>query len=616
MARARGPEGRWSRLLMPLLCCTAVACSRSSPAPGDSGGGGGGAQAGSRGGAGGGGAPGSGGASGTSGTGGGGGASGGSGGSGGGAGGGGIAGADSTSGTGGVAGSGGGSGTGGASGNGGASGGGGASGTGGAAGGVVIVQPGVFVNYEYSGSWPTQKIAFKTRPGALTYKKVTIHEQFLAESCAIADYNHDGIPDVSSGRRWYQGPAFTKEHIFRGGHDALPRTGNEAFLQGVSDDSADYPFDMDGDGWADIINIAPPEEETKVSLAPAPQAHATAFWYRNPGPDLAGDPIWSGNLLHADIRGEQHGLVDVNGDGWPEIFGACRDCPPPAFNKGYYFGDPTHPTAAWKYRAITPTGLYLFPAGGLGLLHGFGFSDVDGDGKPDFLERGGAWLQGPDGSFPGGAPSSSLASCTGNPASCGWVKMDFFSGAPGGNQGGAHMYAWDIDGDGDVDVFSADWAHGEGLAWYENTSPDPRKPTTFSKHTFMNKAADKALFGVYFTEPHAAQVADMDGDGVPDIITGKMRLANPFSEGDPDPHGVPYVYVFKTVRDMPGVSGQAHLEPHLVDGGPVGPYVEGATGMAGAVGVGRQIAIGHVNTDGILDICVATKLGLYVFLGQ
>jgi hypothetical protein len=34
------------------------------------------------------------------------------------------------------------------------------------------------------------------------------------------------------------------------------------------------------------------------------------------------------------------------------------------------------------------------------------------------------------------------------------------------------------------------------------------------------------------------------------------------------------------------------------------------------LGVGRQIGIGHVNTDGIIDLCVATKVGLAVFLGQ
>jgi hypothetical protein len=34
------------------------------------------------------------------------------------------------------------------------------------------------------------------------------------------------------------------------------------------------------------------------------------------------------------------------------------------------------------------------------------------------------------------------------------------------------------------------------------------------------------------------------------------------------------------------------------------------------VGVGRQLSVGHANTDGIPDICIASKLGLYVFLGQ
>ena len=36
----------------------------------------------------------------------------------------------------------------------------------------------------------------------------------------------------------------------------------------------------------------------------------------------------------------------------------------------------------------------------------------------------------------------------------------------------------------------------------------------------------------------------------------------------------------------------------------------------GGMGVGRELTIGHANTDGIMDICVATKVGLAVFLGQ
>jgi hypothetical protein len=496
----------------------------------------------------------------------------------------------------------------------------GTAGTTGAAGNMGA--PTTFKNYQLNGSMPNVKAVIPTKAGGtLSYTKVVVNELFYAESCSIADYNHDDIPDISAGRRWYEGPTFAKAHIFRGGHDGLPRVGASAELvDGVSDDWADWPWDMDGDGWADIINVASADAEERVSLIPKPQTHGTAFWFKNPGTAaaLSADPAgatgqaWTPFLIHSDVRQEQHGLVDVNGDGKPEFYGACRDCTPTQ-TKGYYYGDWSTPAAAtqpWKYQAVTPKDMYPFPFGGLGWLHGLGFGDVNGDGKPDLLERGGAWLQQANGSWPGGATTSSIASCTTTPASCGWVKTNFWNGNNGGNQGGSHMYAWDMDGDGDMDVVSGDWAHGEGFAWYEQTAGQ-----VFIKHYFMNKATDKATYGVYFTEPHAAQAVDMDGDGVPDLITGKMRFAHPLDQGDPDPHGEPYLYVFKTVREAtPGVSGKAHFEPHLVDGSPTA--TEGATGMLGGVGVGRQLAVGQINADGIPDICVSTKLGLYVFLGK
>jgi len=501
----------------------------------------------------------------------------------------------------------------------------GTAGTTGAAGGNV--NPGAtFMNYELTGSMPKLKAVIPTAHGTLSYTKTVINEQFWAESCSIADYNHDGIADISAGRRWYEGPDFKKVHIYRGGHDALPRAGASAeLIDGVSDDWADYPWDMDGDGWPDIINIASSDAEERVSLLPKPQTHATAFWYKNPGvaamlsADPAGDAgqNWAAHVMHTDVRQEQHGMLDIDGDGKPEIYGACRDCVPTQ-TKGYYYQpDWTNPTGPWKYQAVTPKDMYPFPFGGTGWLHGIGFGDVNMDGKPDLLERGGVWEQQANPIFPASAATSSIASCTSNPASCGWVKTPLWNGDPGGNQGGAHMYAYDIDGDGDIDIFSADWAHGQNLAWYENTSADPKNPTSFVKHFFMksNSAADMATYGVFFTEPHAAQAVDMDGDGVPDIVTGKMRFAHPYDQNDPDPDGEPYLYVFKTVQEMhPGVSGKAHFEPHLVDGSPTAAV--GATGLNGGVGVGRQLAIGQINTDGIPDICISSKLGLYVFYGK
>jgi hypothetical protein len=51
----------------------------------------------------------------------------------------------------------------------------------------------------------------------------------------------------------------------------------------------------------------------------------------------------------------------------------------------------------------------------------------------------------------------------------------------------------------------------------------------------------------------------------------------------------------------PTTASPVTFEPHLVDD---------------ELGVGRQIAVGHLNDDGIADLCLATKVGLAVFLGQ
>jgi hypothetical protein len=268
---------------------------------------------------------------------------------------------------------------------------------------ATIRGPTTFVNYEVTGTWPaliagTAANPIKQTPGTLTYKMVQVQDQFLAESCSIADYNDDGIPDISSGHRWYEGPDFTKTHSYRSGHEAQPTDGtNVPFasyeFDGVSDDWADYPFDMDGDGWPDIINIASPEGSPPPLGDPAgtpvhPQQSSTGYWYKNPGnPANATDNYWTANLLLADIQIEQRGLADVDGDGKPELLGACKAC---GQTKGYYQGDWGNPTAPWTFHPVTR--VYAFPFDGTGIMNGIGMGDINGDGKPDFLERSGAWL--------------------------------------------------------------------------------------------------------------------------------------------------------------------------------------------------------------------------------
>jgi hypothetical protein len=476
-----------------------------------------------------------------------------------------------------------------------------------------------FKNYELSGSFPTAQIAMPTKAGGkLEYTKVVIHNQFLAESCSIADYNRDGTPDVSSGRIWYQGPDFKTTHAFRSGHGVLPSKGDGPEIDtGVSDDWSDFPWDVDNDGWADIINIAQCDVDEisktnpKVGIV---QPHATAYWYKNPGPGLAGDPMWVKNLMHQDVRLEQHTLVDMNKDGFPEIVGACKGCIP-ATTKGYYQANRANPAGGWTFVSVTVP--YTFPFGGLGWMHGSGAGDVNGDGFPDLLERGGAWIQ-----QPGQKWNSTVCTGKDTPAGCGWIKektpllqTGFYDGLQdnAGNKGASHMYAVDMDMDGKSDVVAADWAHGQRLFWYKQMDG-----YAFKKYQFMGTENEKAAWsGVGFTEPHALQVVDMDGDGRPDVITGKMRYAHPRGYGDPDLEATPVLYVFKNVGTpdaRPGAGGSPiTLQPVLVD--PIG--TPGMIGTPeGGVGVGRQLAVGHINTDGIPDICIASKVGLAVFLGK
>jgi hypothetical protein len=165
---------------------------------------------------------------------------------------------------------------------------------------------------------------------------------------------------------------------------------------------------------------------------------------------------------------------------------------------------------------------------------------------------------------------------------------------------------------------AADWAHGSGLWWYHQRKDASGCNSSFERYQFMgdsmrDNAADAVKWGAGFTAPHALQVYDMDGDGRLDVISGKMRLACPYDCNDPDPHGAPYLYVFKNVATPdPNSGAPITLQPVLVDGDPTA--MEGTTDAG--MGVGHQIAIGHVNTDGIMDICVATKVGLAVFLGK
>ena len=90
------------------------------------------------------------------------------------------------------------------------------------------------------------------------------------------------------------------------------------------------------------------------------------------------------------------------------------------------------------------------------------------------------------------------------------------------------------------------------------------------------------------------ELADIDGDGLLDIVSGKRFWAHGPS-GDAEPNAPPALVVFRLTRN----GSAAKYEPQLVSD--IG-------------GVGTQVTIGDLNQDQWPDIVVGNKLGTFVYL--
>jgi hypothetical protein len=418
----------------------------------------------------------------------------------------------------------------------------------------------------------------------LTYTKLTLHNRFLAESVAVGDFNQDGNLDIAAGRRWYAGPfgpnynTAAGEHIYRDGHEDLPVTGAAIEINtGVSDSWAAYSYDINGDGWDDIIQI------TASDIGPmlpgqTPIPFGTGNWYQNPK-NAAGN--WPKFQISADMKGEHKAFADMTGDGKPEILGSCKNCNP-IQTWGYWQANWTNPTAPWTFHPVTRT--YTYKDGCCGWLHGLGAGDVNGDGKLDLLERSGVWLQ----------PATPTGAWTflNNAFSI----PEFLGLEP--DIGGSNMYAYDVDGDGLNDVVSSSNSHGYGLAWFKQGPAG-----MFTRQMIMNTPEQMAMYNnVAVSQLHSLWLEDMDGDGLKDIVTGKTFLAHPYATGDAGGMDPVQFYVFKLVR-----TPTAHFEPHLIDAD---------TAMQKAAGGAREFKVIDINKDGIKDIVISSKRGLFVYLGK
>lgn len=348
-----------------------------------------------------------------------------------------------------------------------------------------------------------------TRPDEIPFEKHTI-DLGASETATIADINGDGKLDIVSGERWFEAPSWIS-HKFR----------SLNFQDNYVDNFSDLPLDVNGDGHMDIVSGS--------------YFSRKLYWMENPG---KGKGEWKEHAIDSGFPTEFAFLVDLDNDG------KAREVLPE-------FDRAEAPLAWYEVRnrafvkhVVSPTSFG----------HGIGVGDVNGDGRNDILTpkgwfeappdvRTGTWKWHPDfelGSVGfifvldvNGDGKPDLITSMAHNYGIFWMEQ----GEPG--KWTKHMIddSWsqshamtmaDLNHDGKMDFITGKrfMAHngkdpGEreplGLYWYEYTRSDDGKSVVWIKHVI--DYSTRAGGGLQIN------IADIDGDGDPDIVTaGKSGL--------------------------------------------------------------------------------------------
>ena len=367
-------------------------------------------------------------------------------------------------------------------------------------------------------------------PSVPAWKKHVLTKDFITEGLAAGDIDGDKVKDLVAGAFWFKGPDFKEGKLYRPGRaQPIGSYMEDSFLSWIDD--------VNSDGKNDILMASHPGKDMTL--------------YLNPGKE--GD--WPAHRVMTEAATESPLWLDLDGDGKNEL--VCTQ----GGKFGYAEVDWSDVTKPWTFievsekRTNTP------------YTHGLGAGDLNGDGKADIIEKEG-WFEQPaekDGKWV-------------------WHKEPF------AGPGGAQMLVFDADKDGDNDMITSLNGHGYGLVWYENSRSDGK--VSFVRHEILPEdPAKTGPDGLQFSQLHALDAGDFDGDGRMDFTTGKRFWAH--NGGDPGAKDPALAVIFYNRPKDKGVEWQ----PEVIDNDS---------------GVGCQVLAVDLDGDGKLEFAAGSKKGVHI----